>query len=119
MACGSEMNGRKGVFCSTNCQGYLMRKLTQHTGLLASLNTRFAAFSFTPGRVALEIFPAGYDAVYRFARSRSLNSLPADDFSRLITALSTLWWRELKRSNKKHMAVEHVVRRVGKRGGGP
>ena len=119
MACGSEMNGRKGVCCSTTCQGYLMRKLSQHTGLLASLNTRFAAFSFTPGRVMLDIFPAGYDAVYRFVRSRSANTLPADDFSRLITALSSLWWREWKRSNKKHVAVEHVVRRVGKRVAAP
>jgi len=80
------------------------------SGLLQALNTRYATFYFSDTMIVLDIVPHGIKEIFRYETRRRAGNNPAADFSMMTNHLGEAWWAESKRTNKKYLASQHVLR---------
>jgi hypothetical protein len=98
VACGAEdiKPGRR--YCSKECRQRLQWTLALSKGLLQTLNTRYATFSFTDDYVALDIMPTWSKSISRFVYAREADHTPALALKALILEAGKEW--HAKRSKR-------------------
>lgn len=114
LSCGTTKNMGQKKYCSIDCRQKLRRSLHMHTGLLKTLNTRYATFYFTEGEIILDILTHGSNMQYRFTGRRFSGKKPAQDFCRLADRLGNTWWTEKKRTGRGYLASNHLLSKAGK-----
>ncbi|NNL42751.1 MAG: J domain-containing protein [Desulfobacterales bacterium] len=117
LSCGTSENMGKRKYCSIDCRQRLRYKLNIRTGLLKALNIRYATFYFTSTLIILDMLPFNETEIYSFIFPRSPNLKPADDFSKMADILGNSWWSERKRTNRKYLAVRHVLDKANQKNG--
>ena len=103
-------------YCSVTCRQRLRFKLNLRTGLLRTLNTRYASFSFTDRVVILDVLPYGEGRIFSFIYPRSPRGVPAEDFSRMADVLGTAWWDERRRTHKRYLATRLLFEQASRNG---
>jgi len=80
------------------------------SGLLQTLNTRYATFYFSDTKIILDVVPYGFKEIFRYVDKRREDSNPATDFHIMTNKLGEAWWAESKRTNKNYIASQHVLK---------
>ena len=114
LSCGTTINMVKKKYCSVKCRQQLRRNLNMHTGLLKTLNTQYATFSFTSRILVLDILTYGSNTRFRFDGPRFAGKKPAEDFRQLADRLGNTWWAEKKRTDRWYLASKHLLSQAGK-----
>ncbi|PKN53325.1 MAG: molecular chaperone DnaJ [Deltaproteobacteria bacterium HGW-Deltaproteobacteria-13] len=110
LSCGTTKNIKNRRYCSVKCRQHLRQKLNMRSGLLQALNTRYATFYFSDTTIVLDIVPHGIKEIFRYETKRRAGNNPAADFSMMTNHLGEAWWAESKRTNRKYLASQHVLR---------
>jgi hypothetical protein len=110
LSCGAEITSRRRHYCSVDCRQKLRRSLAISTGLLQTLNARYATFFFTDAILVLDLLPYDRQAVFSFIQPRSGRRTPAEDFFRMSTRLGNHWWAEKERTRKRYLASIHLLK---------
>ena len=110
LSCGTTENIKNRRYCSIKCRQHLRQKLNMKSGLLQTLNTRYATFYFSDTMIILDIVPHGIKEIFRYVSKRTEGNNPAADFSIMTNALGNAWWAESKRTNKNYLASQHVLK---------
>jgi hypothetical protein len=110
LSCGTSDNIRNRRYCSIKCRQNLRQKLNLKSGLLQTLNTRYATFYFSDTAVILDIVPRGLKEIFRYTVRRCDGSNPAADFHVMTNKLGEAWWAESKRTGKNYVATQHVLK---------
>ncbi len=114
LACGDVLPPRNRRYCALTCQQYLLASLNRRTGLLQTLNTRYATFYFTDFAIMMDLLLYNSDQIFSYMLPRSPGKKPVEDFCELSNSLGTLWWNERERTKKRYVASEHVLQRARK-----
>lgn len=109
LSCGEMENIGNRRYCSLTCRQRLKYQLDIRSGLLKALNTRYATFYFTDTVIVLDVLLFDSDEIFGFISPRSPGRKPADDFIRMSNQLGTIWWKEKNRTEKRYLAVRHVL----------
>ncbi len=109
LSCGKTENMKNRRYCSIKCRQKLRQNLNTRSGLLQALNTRYATFHFSDTLITMDVLPHGCKEVFKFTQVRITGHKPGDDFSRMTDMLGNAWWAEQKRTNRKYLAVRHVL----------
>lgn len=80
------------------------------SGLLQTLNARWATFYFSDKFIILDVVPHGVKEVFRYASKRKEGNNPAADFHALTNKLGEVWWAESRRTNRNYIATQHVLK---------
>ena len=112
LSCGSTSNLGSKRYCSIQCRQRLRRTLNLRTGLLKALNIRFATFYFTTDTIMLDVMAYGDKDTFSFIYPRSARKKPVDDFSSMADALGNAWWAERRRTNRKYLASNLVLKQA-------
>ena len=88
----------------------MRQKLNMRSGLLQTLNTRYATFYFSDTIIILDIVPHGIKEIFRYVSKRTAGNNPAADFSIMTNALGNAWWAESKRTNKNYVATQYILK---------
>ena len=109
LACGTEdiKPGRR--YCSKQCRQKLMWSLSLSKGLLQTLNTRYAAFSFTEHCVALDVMPAWSKRISRFVYERKSDYSPANALKKLILEAGKEWYKKRSRRISRSFASQSIL----------
>jgi hypothetical protein len=110
LSCGTTENITNRRYCSVKCRQNLRQKLNMKSGLLQTLNARYAAFYFSDTMIILDIVPHGSKEIFRYTSKRIAGNNPAMDFSIMTNVLGDAWWAESKRTNKNYLASQHVLK---------
>jgi hypothetical protein len=110
LSCGVEIASPRRHYCSVDCHQKLRRYLAISSGLLQTLNARYATFFFTDVLLVLDLLPYDREAVFSFIQARSARRTPAEDFFRMITRLGNHWWAEKERTRKRYLASRHLLK---------
>ena len=110
LSCGTTDNIDNRKYCSIKCRQNLRQKLNMRSGLLQTLNTRYAAFYFSDTIFFLDVVPHGIKEIFRYVSKRTAGNNPATDFSIMTNALGNAWWAESKRTNKNYLASQHILK---------
>jgi len=110
LSCGAEIASRRRYYCSAECRQKLRRYLAISTGLLQTLNARYATFFFSDALLVLDLLPYDREAVFSFIQPRSARRTPAEDFFRMSTRLGNHWWAEKERTRKHYLASRHLLK---------
>lgn len=110
LSCGVELASPRRRYCSVDCRQKLRRYLAISTGLLKTLNARYATFYFTDVLLVLDILPYDREVVFSFIQPRSVRRTPAEDFFRMSTRLGNHWWAEKERTRKRYLASMHLLK---------
>jgi predicted nucleic acid-binding Zn ribbon protein len=110
LSCGATENNNNRKYCSIRCRQNLRQKLNMRSGLLQTLNTRYATFYFSDTMIILDIVPHGIKEIFRYVSKRTAGNNPAADFSIMTNALGNAWWAESKRTNKNYLATQYVLK---------
>jgi len=109
-SCGTTENIKNRRYCSIKCRQNLRQKLNMKNGLLQALNARYATFYFSDTIIILDIVPNGIKEIFRYISKRKAGNSPAIDFSIMTNHMGEAWWAESKRTNKKYLASQHVLK---------
>ncbi len=109
LACGTEdiKPGRR--YCSKQCRQKLMWSLSLSKGLLQTLNTRYAIFSFTEHYVALDVMPAWSKRISRFVYERKSDYSPANALKKLILEAGKEWYKKRSRRISRSFASQSIL----------
>lgn len=109
LACGAEdiKPGRR--YCSRQCRQKLMWVLSLSEGLLQTLNTRYAAFSFTEHYVALDVMPSWSKGISRFVYERKSGYPPANALKELILKAGKEWYKKRGRRISRSFASQSIL----------
>jgi hypothetical protein len=109
LACGTEdiKPGRR--YCSRQCRQRLMWTLSLSKGLLQTLNTRYASFSFTEHYVALDLMPTWSNMISRFVYKRKSDHSPANSLKELILEAGNEWYKKRKRRISRSFASQSIL----------
>ncbi len=109
VACGTDgiKPGRR--YCSRECRQKLMWTLSLSKGLLITLNTRYAAFSFTKHYVALDVMPTWSKRVSRFIYERNSGHSPATALKKLILEASEEWYKKRSRRISRSFSSQSIL----------
>lgn len=109
LACGAEgiKPGRR--YCSKECRQKLMWTLSLSKGLLQTLNTRYAAFSFTRHDVALDVIPTWSSQISRFVYARKQGHPPAHALKELVLKAGEEWHKRRGRRISYSVASQSIV----------
>jgi len=110
LSCGTTENIKNRRYCSIKCRQNLRQKLNMKNGLLQALNARYATFYFFDTIIILDIVPNGIKEIFRYVGKRKAGNSPAADFSIMTNNMGEAWWAESKRTNKKYLASQHVLK---------
>ena len=107
-SCDQVLENWKLKYCSAECKKRLKYVLRTSEGLLSSLNTRFASFSWNPSRLMLHVLPFGGAFVYCFFFDRTGFTKPADDIGKMVEELGTYWWDAREATGSRSRATQNV-----------
>jgi hypothetical protein len=109
LACGTGdiKPGRR--YCSRQCRQKLTWALSLSKGLLQTLNTRYAAFSFTEHYVALDVMPSWSNRISRFVYERKSGYAPANALKELILEAGKEWYRKRSRRISRSFASQSIL----------
>jgi ribosomal protein S14 len=110
LSCGTTDNIDNRKYCSIKCRQHLRQKLNMRSGLLQTLNVRYATFYFSDTIIILDVVPYGIKEIFRYVSKRTAGNNPAADFSIMTNALGNAWWAESKRTNKNYLASQHILK---------
>ena len=96
------------------CQQYLLASLNRRTGLLQTLNTRYATFYFTEFAIMMDLLLYDSEQIFSYMLPRSPGRKPVEDFCELSNILGTIWWNERERTKKRYVATRQVLERARK-----
>lgn len=114
LACGAILPPRNRRYCTMACQEYLLVSLNRRTGLLQTLNTRYATFYFTEFAIMMDLLLYDRDQIFSYMLPRSPGKKPVEDFCELSNLLGTLWWNERERTKKRYLASKQVLEQARK-----
>jgi len=109
LSCGTEdiKPGRR--YCSKQCRQKLIWALSLSKGLLQTLNTRYAAFSFTEHFVALDVMPTWSIRISRFVYKRKSGYSPANTLKELILEAGNEWYNKRSRRISRSFASQSIL----------
>jgi len=109
LACGTEdiKPGRR--YCSRQCRQKLMWVLSLSKGLLQTLNTRYATFSFTEHCVALDVMPTWSNGISRFVYERKSGYPPANALKELVLEAGKEWYEKRSRRISRSFASQSIL----------
>jgi len=109
VACGKDDIGARRRYCSEACRSYIQWVLSLSKGLLRTLNTRYAAFSFTSDQVILDVFPIWSKHISRFKRDRTRGKKPAEDLKQMVLEFGREWHKMVDNNHSMSYASLHLV----------
>ena len=109
LACGNVLPPRNRRYCAMTCQQYLLASLNRRTGLLQTLNTRYATFYFTDFVIMMDLLLYNSEQIFSYMLPRSPGRKPVEDFCALSNILGNLWWNERDRTKKRYVATQQVL----------
>jgi hypothetical protein len=109
LACGTNdiKPGRR--YCSKQCRQKLIWSLSLSKGLLQTLNTRYAVFSFTERFVALDVMPAWSNRISRFIYKRKPGYSPAHTLKELTLEAGKEWYKKRSRRLSRSFASQSIL----------
>lgn len=109
LACGNEdiKPGRR--YCSRQCRQRLTWSLSLSKGLLQTLNTKYAAFSFTEHYVALDVMPSWSNRISRFVYERKSGYSPANALKELILEAGKEWYKKRSRRISRSFSSQSIL----------
>jgi hypothetical protein len=96
-------------YCSIECRQKLRTNLNMRTGLLQTLQIRYATFYFTENLIILDMLPYGSTDLLSFIFPRANGKKPVDDFCKMFNLLGNSWWEEVRRTKKRYLASRHIL----------
>ncbi|MBW1841751.1 MAG: J domain-containing protein [Deltaproteobacteria bacterium] len=114
LSCGTTENMSRRKYCSIACRQRLRYTLNIRTGLLKSLNARYATFYFTEAVTIMDVLCHGSREIFSYIYPRSPGKKPVEDFSRMADILGNAWWAERRRTNKKYLASRYVLEQANR-----
>jgi hypothetical protein len=96
-------------YCSIECRRKLRHNLNIRTGLLQTLQIRYATFYFTEHLVVLDMLPYGSVDLVSFIFPRANGKKPVDDFCQMFNILGNAWWEEVRRTKKRYVATRIIL----------
>jgi hypothetical protein len=96
-------------YCSIECRQRLRNNLNMRTGLLQTLQIRYATFYFTDTLVVLDMLPYGSADLLSFIFPRATGRKPVDDFCNMFNLLGNAWWEEVRRTKKRYLATRLIL----------
>ncbi|MDD5711210.1 MAG: J domain-containing protein [Smithellaceae bacterium] len=115
LSCGTTVDIGRRKYCSLACRRKLQYKLDVRIGLIKALNVRFATFYFSEDEIVMDMMPYGRSEVLSFHFRRTPGRKPADDFSDMANLLGDIWWKEKRRTKRRHLASDHVLKYAEKK----
>jgi hypothetical protein len=112
LSCGTDENMGRRKYCSIDCRQKLRYSLNMRTGLLKTLNARFATFYFTTSLLFMDVLPYGSMSLFSFLFPRTPGRKPVDDFGTMANVLGNAWWAEKRRTNKRYIATQHILEKA-------
>jgi hypothetical protein len=112
LSCGTIENMGRRKYCSVECRQKLRYHLNLRTGLLRTLNTRYATFYFTDSIIILDILPYGSGELHSYMFPRSQGRKPFEDYCTMSNILGNAWWAERNRTNKRYIATRHLLEKA-------
>ena len=109
LSCGTHdiKPGRR--YCSKQCRQKLIWTLSLANGLLQTLNTRYAVFSFTETFVALDIMPTWSNKISRFIYKRKPGDAPAHTLKELTLEAGKEWHNKRSRRISRSFASQSIL----------
>jgi hypothetical protein len=109
LSCGTTANMKRRRYCSIECRQKLRHNLNMRTGLLQTLQTRYATFYFTDTIIAMDILTYGSTDLFSFIFPRANGKKPVDDFCRMFNLLGNAWWEEVRKTKKRYVATRNIL----------
>lgn len=110
LACGSTpLPKTRRRYCSDKCKQRLDFALYICTGLLQALRCRYAAFSYTPAILILDVLPAGSEVISRFVWQRSTAKKVADELLQLVNHAGRKWYQKERETGSSWWASQHLL----------
>ncbi|MEJ5357194.1 MAG: J domain-containing protein [Desulfobacterales bacterium] len=109
LSCGTTENMKRRRYCSIECRQKLRNNLNMRTGLLQTLQIRYATFYFTDALIMLDMLPYDSRDLLSFIYPRRRGKKPVDDFCRMFNDLGNAWWEEVRRTKKRYLATRLVL----------
>lgn len=109
LSCGTSENLGRRRYCSIDCRQKLRYALDLRTGLLKTLNTRYATFYFTDVMIIMDVLPYYSKEIFSFIYPRSTGKKPAEDYCIMSDILGNTWWAEKKRTNRNYLATRLLL----------
>ena len=109
LSCGTTENLGRRRYCSIDCRQKLRYALDLRTGLLKTLNTRYATFYFTDVMIIMDVLPYYSKEIFSFIYPRSTGKKPAEDYCIMSDILGNRWWAEKKRTNRNYLATRLLI----------
>ena len=111
MSCGGRLPKKGRRYCSKHCRQHMDWVLSLSKGLLRTVNARYAAFSFTPSHVILDVLPVWSNDISRFIRRRAPARKPAEDLKRLVVRWGREWHNLVDNRTSRSSASLHLLTR--------
>jgi len=112
LSCGTADNLGRRRYCSIHCRQKLRYTLDLRTGLLKTLNTRYATFYFTDTMIVMDVLPYNSKEIFSFIYPRSTGKKPAEDYCIMSDLLGNTWWAEKKRTNRNYLATRLLLEKA-------
>ncbi len=109
LACGTEDIKPARRYCSRQCRHRLIWTLYLSNGLLITLNTRYAAFSFTEHYVALDVMPTWSNRISRFVYERKSGYPPANALKELVLEAGNEWYKKRSRRISRSFSSQSIL----------
>jgi hypothetical protein len=110
LACGqTPIPKRRRRYCSDKCKKRLDFALRIATGLVQTLRTRYAAFSYTEDSLILDILPVGSKFISRFMWKRSRQKKVADDLLDMVEHAGRDWYAREEETGSRWWASQHLL----------
>jgi hypothetical protein len=109
LACGTEDIKPARRYCSKQCRQRLIWTLSLSKGLLITLNTRYAAFSFTENYVALDVMPTWSNRISRFVYERKSGYPPANALKELVLEAGNEWYKKRSRRISRSFSSQSIL----------
>lgn len=110
LACGqTPIPKRKRRYCSDKCKKRLDFALNIATGLVQTLRTRYAAFSYTEDSLILDILPVRSLFISRFMWIRRGHKKVADDLLDMIEHTGREWYKREGETGSRWWASQHLL----------
>ena len=109
LACGAEDMKPRRRYCSKHCRQNLLWTLSLCKGLLLTLGTRYAAFSFTENFVVLDILPTWANKISRFVYKRKQGCPPAHSLKELTLQAGNEWYNKRNKQISRSFASQLIL----------
>jgi hypothetical protein len=109
LSCGTTERMKRRRYCSIECRQKLRYNLNMRTGLLQTLQIRYATFYFTETLIVLDMLPYGAADLVSFIFPRANGKKPVEDFCKMFNLLGNAWWEEVRRTKKRYLATRIIL----------